>query len=625
MPEALDERRRTALSEPERLRDRRQDELGIGDRCQRDEEHALGEFLEELGGGLQPEPGLARASRPGERQQAHVLPPQSLGDRGQLALAPDQRRGQDGQVRGSVLERAQRRELARQPLDHELREPLRPGQVLEPVLTEVAQRDPVRQLVLDQLARRLRDHHLPAVTGRADPRGARHVEADVARQSDGRFARVDPDPDRQLRRRRLPLDARGRPDRAGRRRKRDEECITLRIDLTPARSANAARSRRRCSSISCAYSSLPTRASSSVDPFDVGEEERDRPGRQFLQRSRCDRQVERGIVLQDRLLEPLQRVARVEAELVDQRDPRSLVGGERVGLAARPVERQDQQLPQALPQGMLPDQRLQLRHDLGRPAERKIRLQTQTERHEPQLLQTPDLVAGERLVLDIGQSRAPPEHERAPKHTACLFRGATGDQRPAPVEQALESVQVEGAGLDVKHITGRLRLDHALAEDLAQLRDIDLGSFHRRGRRPLPPQRVDQTRGRHGLVRAQEKNGEHRPPFRPAERKLATVLPNREWTENAELHQTVASAPTVASANAAASDSVIALPAAQAAAISGSSARSRTSAEPFPVGRPLVRVPICHSVCSSIASAAPSMRAADSRSPLTAVRRGDAS
>ena len=69
-------------------------------------------------------------------------------------------------------------------------------QVLEPVLAEVAQRDPVGQLVLDELARRLRDQHLPAVASRADPRRARHVEPDVPRRPDRRLAGVDPDPDR---------------------------------------------------------------------------------------------------------------------------------------------------------------------------------------------------------------------------------------------------------------------------------------------------------------------------------------------------------------------------------------------------------------------------------------------
>ena len=105
--QALAERNGAALPQPERLRDRRQHERGIGDRRERDEEHALREVLDELGGSLQPEPGLARPSRPGERQQTHILPPQPLDDPGDLALAPDQRGRLDRQVRRPVLERSQ--------------------------------------------------------------------------------------------------------------------------------------------------------------------------------------------------------------------------------------------------------------------------------------------------------------------------------------------------------------------------------------------------------------------------------------------------------------------------------------------------------------------------------------
>jgi hypothetical protein len=47
------------------------------------------------------------------------------------------------------------------------------------VLAEVPDRDVVRQLVGDQLAGGARDQHLPAVAGRADPRGAVDVQTDV--------------------------------------------------------------------------------------------------------------------------------------------------------------------------------------------------------------------------------------------------------------------------------------------------------------------------------------------------------------------------------------------------------------------------------------------------------------
>jgi hypothetical protein len=52
-------------------------------------------------------------------------------------------------------------------------------EVLQPVLTEIPERDVGRQLVEKQLAGGAGDQHLPAVAGRADPRRAMHIQSDV--------------------------------------------------------------------------------------------------------------------------------------------------------------------------------------------------------------------------------------------------------------------------------------------------------------------------------------------------------------------------------------------------------------------------------------------------------------
>ena len=64
----------------------------------------------------------------------------------------------------------QRPELARQTLDHELVEPLRLLDVLQPPLAQVTDRHPGRQILLRQLPSSSREQHLTAVAGRADPR-----------------------------------------------------------------------------------------------------------------------------------------------------------------------------------------------------------------------------------------------------------------------------------------------------------------------------------------------------------------------------------------------------------------------------------------------------------------------
>ncbi len=63
---------------------------------------------------------------------------------------------------------------------------------------------------------------------------------------------------------------------------------------------------------------------------------------------------------QDLLLELLQLRSGVEAELVGQAVADPLVGGQRVGLAAVPVQRGDQQHPQALLERVGGDGRFQL-------------------------------------------------------------------------------------------------------------------------------------------------------------------------------------------------------------------------------------------------------------------------
>ena len=96
--------------------------------------------------------------------------------------AADQRCRLHREVRWPDLERAQRRKVVAEAADDELREPLRPRQVLEPVLAEIAQRDALGQVSLDEVTRRLRNYDLAVVAGRSDARRERDVESDVARR-----------------------------------------------------------------------------------------------------------------------------------------------------------------------------------------------------------------------------------------------------------------------------------------------------------------------------------------------------------------------------------------------------------------------------------------------------------
>jgi hypothetical protein len=123
-------------------------------------------------------------------------------------------------------------------------------EILEPVLAGVPERDVLRQLVGDELVRGARDQHLPAVSGGADPRRAVDVQTDVVVVSDLRLARVDADAHadvdtlRPVLGRERPLRAHRGGDGVARPRERDEERVTLGVDLATVVLSNAARRRR---------------------------------------------------------------------------------------------------------------------------------------------------------------------------------------------------------------------------------------------------------------------------------------------------------------------------------------------------------------------------------------------
>ena len=83
-------------------------------------------------------------------------------------------------------QRSDRREFRRQTVDDELVEVLRTVEILEPVLAQVDECDPVGQGVCNELASRLGDEDLAAVRGRGDAGRAMHIEPDVVVARTGR-------------------------------------------------------------------------------------------------------------------------------------------------------------------------------------------------------------------------------------------------------------------------------------------------------------------------------------------------------------------------------------------------------------------------------------------------------
>jgi hypothetical protein len=164
-----------AVCELERARNGRQDAGGIADRRERDHEGAAGQIVEQPPREREREARLTRpaSARPASRTGPR---PPAAPEMVELAVAAHERREVRGKVRSAAPQPCQRAELSgAAPVAHHMEEPLRAGEVLEPVLAEVLDLG----LLLQQGARRGRNHDLAAVGGRPDPCGAVHLQADV--------------------------------------------------------------------------------------------------------------------------------------------------------------------------------------------------------------------------------------------------------------------------------------------------------------------------------------------------------------------------------------------------------------------------------------------------------------
>ena len=93
------------------------------------------------------------------------------------------------------------------------------------------------------------------------------------------------------------------------------------------------------------------------------------------------------ILGEDRLLELTKRRRGLESKLVDERRAGTTVDLERIGLPARPVER-DHQLPvEPLAEPVLGHERLELSHELAAAAKPEQRVDAILDRRNPELLQ----------------------------------------------------------------------------------------------------------------------------------------------------------------------------------------------------------------------------------------------
>ena len=192
--ELVERRAFSGVTEADRRCDEGKDRIAVGCGDEVDEVDAVGEPVDLVGGGTDGEPGLAAAAGTGERDESDVGVVQAISDGAEFRVAANERGCLGREVVRPEVEGRQRKELSRQPRKGKLEETLRPPEVLQSMLPEVAQRRAGREPALDEAGGRLGQQDLAAVTGRHDPRRPVHRGPKEVPAARLHLAGVDPHP-----------------------------------------------------------------------------------------------------------------------------------------------------------------------------------------------------------------------------------------------------------------------------------------------------------------------------------------------------------------------------------------------------------------------------------------------
>ena len=245
---------------------------------------------------------------------------------------------------------------------------------------------------------------------------------------------------------------------------------------------------------------------------------------------------EEGVVVEDAGFHLTQARARVDPELVDQAVTDLGVGPQRFGLASRSVERQHEQLPQALAERVVPAQRLQLAHQFVVMAELQVRFDSTLGCHQGQLVEMGPLGVGKAGVGELGQGLTPSQPQGFAEHGGRLGRLAHGAQTAPFGHQVLESGRVQVSGPDCERIAGFGGDDGGGAESSAQLDDLGLQGVGRFRRPPVAPELVDQAIGADRISATERQESQQGPLLGAANRYRRTPSDHLELAEEVHFH-----------------------------------------------------------------------------------------
>ena len=223
---------------------------------------------------------------------------------------------------------------------------------------------------------------------------------------------------------------------------------------------------------------------------------------------------------------------------------RIAVALERLYLAPRPVEREHELFAQSLACRMLSYERLELGDQLSVMAERQVGLGAVLERDQAQLLQPSCLVLRKGLVGEVRQRRPAPQGERGGQRLVRTSGVAVVERLTSLVRESPEPVGVQGAAVELQCVTPTARDEHAVAERLAQARDVYLDRLGRPVRRPLAPQLVHDPVNGDDLAAVDQQDRQDLALLRSTERYLPRAGQDLQRAKYLKFHERICALPT---------------------------------------------------------------------------------
>jgi hypothetical protein len=207
---------------------------------------------------------------------------------------------------------------------------------------------------------------------------------------------------------------------------------------------------------------------------------------------------------------------------------------ERVRLPAAAIEREHELRAKSFAERVVYDETLQLRNELGCPAECQVCLHALFERLQSQLFEPRRLGLRERVVDEVCERGVAPKRERVGQQLRST-RGIGGCVRCG--ERVFEAGRVELLRLDAQDVSWRARYERIRPERAAQPRDVDLDVVARGSWPIVRPELLDQPVDRDDLVPTQQEYSKQSALLRRSERERAAVPGRLEGAEDPELER----------------------------------------------------------------------------------------